>query len=174
MVDFLPTPALPTPALPPLTVVYLTGPLSNFHMLLYICLSVYLSHGIGVCGICLRSHDTPSKLSLFSVALAPRTSRLSLFGQVHELYERVNEVFRLAGDAVPLRAGMAVERQLAVAAEGSTLEPSEISAVASALEGLFDLREFFCGVKADSKVGVEMGLIMCGGFGSTGGGFFGG
>lgn len=73
--------------------------------------------------------------------------------QVHELYERVSEVLRLAGDAVPLRSGMAVERQLAIAAEGSTLEPSEIAAVSSALEGLFELREFFCGVEADAKVG---------------------
>ncbi|CAM9308465.1 unnamed protein product, partial [Ectocarpus sp. 12 AP-2014] len=71
--------------------------------------------------------------------------------EVHELYERVNEVLLLAGDAVPLRAGMAVERQLAIAAAGSTLEPTEIAAVASALEGLFELREFFCGAVADAK-----------------------
>ena len=72
---------------------------------------------------------------------------------MHELYERVSEVLLLAGDAVPLRSGMSVERQqLAIAAEGSTLEPGEIAAVASALEGLFELREFFCGAAADAKV----------------------
>lgn len=71
---------------------------------------------------------------------------------MHELYERVSEVLLLAGDAVPLRSGMAVERQLAIAADGSTLEPGEIAAVASALEGLFELREFFCGAAADAKV----------------------
>ena len=75
--------------------------------------------------------------------------------QVHELYERVSEVLLLAGDAVPLRSGMSVERQLAIAADGSTLEPGEIAAVASALEGLFELREFFCGAAADAKVGRE-------------------
>lgn len=71
---------------------------------------------------------------------------------MHELYERVSEVLLLAGDAVPLRSGMAVERQLAIAADGSTLEPGEIAAVSSALEGLFELREFFCGAAADAKV----------------------
>lgn len=72
--------------------------------------------------------------------------------QVHELYDRVSEVLLLEGDAVPLRSGMSVERQLDIAADGSTLEPGEIAAVASALEGLFELREFFCGAAADAKV----------------------
>lgn len=76
---------------------------------------------------------------------------------MNELYERVNEVLLLAGDAVPLRAGMAVEPQLAIAAAGSTLEPTEIAAVASALEGLFELREFFSGAAADAKVGGGSG-----------------
>eukprot|EP00752_Nemacystus_decipiens_P002592 g2425.t1 len=71
--------------------------------------------------------------------------------EVHELYERVSEVLLLAGDAVPLRSGMSVERQLAIAADGSTLEAGEIASVASALEGLFELREFFCGATADAK-----------------------
>lgn len=106
-----------------------------------------------VCVCFVGTHTTPPPIVIIRLRehLTPCTCHEN--GQVHELYERVNEVLRLAGDAVPLRAGMAVERQLAIAAEGSTLEPSEIAAVASALEGLFELREFFCGVKADAKVG---------------------
>lgn len=72
--------------------------------------------------------------------------------KVHELYERVNEVLRLSNDAVPLRAGMGIERELAVAVGGSTLLPNEIADVSSALEGLHELREWFCGVKSEEKV----------------------
>lgn len=76
---------------------------------------------------------------------------------MHELYERVNEVLRLPDDAVPLRAAMGVERELALAEDGSTLEPHEIADVASALEGLYELREWFCGNKAEAKVGRSPG-----------------
>ena len=72
---------------------------------------------------------------------------------MNELYERVNEVLRLSNDAVPLRAAMGVERELAVAVSGSTLLPNEIADVSSALEGLYELREWFCGVEAEEKVG---------------------
>eukprot|EP00904_Undaria_pinnatifida_P011374 jgi/Undpi1/7367/HiC_scaffold_22.g09840.m1 len=71
--------------------------------------------------------------------------------EVNELYERVNEVLRLSNDAVPLRAAMGVERELAVAVSGSTLLPNEIADVSSALEGLYELREWFCGVEAEEK-----------------------
>lgn len=70
------------------------------------------------------------------------------------MYERVNEYLRLSGDAVPLRGGMGVDRELALAGGGSTLEPGEIADVASALEGLYELREWFCGDKAEAKVRV--------------------
>lgn len=71
---------------------------------------------------------------------------------MHELYERVNEVLRLPAGAIPLSAGMGVEKELALARSGTTLEPNEIADVASALEGLYELREWFCGARDETKV----------------------
>lgn len=47
---------------------------------------------------------------------------------------------------------MGIERELAVAVSGSTLLPNEIADVSSSLEGLHELREWFCGVKSEEKV----------------------
>ena len=47
---------------------------------------------------------------------------------------------------------MGVRRELAKAQSGSTLEPSEIADVSAALEGLQELREWFCGDEAEVKV----------------------
>lgn len=47
---------------------------------------------------------------------------------------------------------MGVRRELAKTRDGSTLEPTEIMDVAAALEGLRELREWFWGDKAESKV----------------------
>lgn len=71
--------------------------------------------------------------------------------QVHELYESVNEVLRLPAEAVPLRASMGVEAEVALARSGTILEPNEIADVASALEGLCELREWFCGAQDERK-----------------------
>lgn len=71
---------------------------------------------------------------------------------MQELYDRVNEVLRLPAGAVPLRASMGVEPQLALAKAGTTLEPNEIADVASALEGLYELREWFCADQTETKV----------------------
>lgn len=86
--------------------------------------------------------------------IPPRLIPFPLGSKVHELYGRVDEVLRLpASDAaVPLRASMTVRRELAKTRDGSTLEPTEIMDVAAALEGLRELREWFWGNNAESKV----------------------
>lgn len=72
---------------------------------------------------------------------------------MHELYERVTEVLRLPSGSIPLRASLGVEAHLDVAQTGTTLEAMDIADVASALEGLGELRDWFCGERAGAEVG---------------------
>ncbi|CAM9632416.1 unnamed protein product [Discosporangium mesarthrocarpum] len=71
---------------------------------------------------------------------------------VDELYNRVNEVMRMSSpDVVPLRAAMGVEEELDIASTGAVLEPAEIAQVGAALEGLDELRQWFCAEEEQPK-----------------------